>query len=354
MIDVSLCRELSCVFGPSGLENQAADVVQRTLSLPSFRDAMQNVFVSLPANHGAPHVLLDAHLDEVGLMVQSVTSNGLLRVVPIGGWVEHNLPAHLFLIRTRKGEIVRAVSASKPPHFMTAAERSAPLTMESILLDAGVSSREQAEELGLEPGLFVVPDADFSIRESDGVMMGKAFDCRLGCAALIECMRELAAESLSVDVTAVFSSQEEVGTRGARVAAHRVSPHLAICFEGTPADDTFTPPGEAQGAVGKGVQLRFRDNSMIANPTFMEFARTVAEECGITHQCAVRTGGGTNAGAIHLAESGIPTIVLGIPVRYAHTHYGVSSLCDVASAAALGAAILRRLTPEIVEQICPA
>ena len=352
-MDASICRKLSCAFGPSGYEDPVADLVQQWIPFPTHRDAMQNVYAPFPQNHGAPLVMLDAHLDEVGFMVQAVAANGLLRVVPLGGWVEHNIPAHTFLIRTRAGNMVRAISASKPPHFLSAAERSAPLTMESILLDAGVSSREEAAALGLEAGLFVVPEAEFTCRESDGIMMGKAFDCRLGCAALLECMRKLSDEGLPVDVTAVFSVQEEVGTRGARVAAQRLKPRLALCFEGTPADDTFAPAGEAQGAVGSGVQLRFRDNSMIASPAFLEFARSKAEQCGIPHQCAVRTGGGTNGGAIHLADRGIPTIVLGIPVRYAHTHYGVSALSDIEAAARLGAAPMRSLKPDVVERLSP-
>lgn len=352
-MNISLCRALSEAFGPAGYENPVADLVQKELSFPSRRDSMQNIIAPLPGNHGAPSVMLDAHLDEVGFMVQAVTSNGLLRVVPLGGWVEYNIPAHAFTIRTRAGRSLRAISASKPPHFMSAAERSAPLTMESILLDAGVSSREEAAALGLESGLFAAPEVEFSYRESDGVMIGKAFDCRLGCAALLECLRAVGEETLPVDVTAVFSSQEEVGSRGARVAAQSVLPRLAICFEGTPADDTFAPAGEAQGALHRGVQLRFRDSSMIANPAFMEFARRVAEELEIPHQCAVRTGGGTNAGLIHLTSSGIPSIVLGIPVRYAHTHYGVSAVGDVEAAVRLGAEILRRLTPDVVDTLSP-
>lgn len=352
-MDIMTCREISNVFGPSGYEDEAAELVRGLLPVPSQKDSMQNVYAPLPQNHGAPMVLLDAHLDEVGFMIQSVQSNGLLHVVPLGGWIEHNIPAHTFLIRTRKGTLVRAISASKPPHFMSAAERSAPLSMESILLDAGVTSREDALALGIEPGLFVVPEAEFSIRDETGIMMGKAFDCRLGCAALVDCVKQLADETLPVDVTAVFSVQEEVGTRGARVAARKVAPRLAICLEGTPADDTFTPPDQAQGVVGGGVQLRFRDNSMVANPHLLDFARSVAEECGIVHQCAVRTGGGTNAGAIHLEAAGIPTLVLGIPVRYAHTHYGISALSDVDAASKLCAELLRRLTPDKIEELCP-
>lgn len=356
MADVQLCEALSNAFGPSGFEREVADAITQRLpaSVSVQRDSLQNLYAALPQNTGGrPLVQLDAHMDEVGFLVQSVTDRGLLRLVPLGGWVEHNLPAHAFAVRTRRGETVRAVSASKPPHFMSAAERSAPLTLESILLDAGVCSRQDAVGLGLEPGLPVAPDTAFRYEEATGLMCGKAFDCRLGCAALVETLRALVGEALCADVTAAFSVQEEVGLRGARVTAERLRPALAICLEGTPADDTFTAPEEAQGALKKGVQLRFRDGSMVAHTGFVSFAREIAEQNGITHQCAVRKSGGTNGGSIHLSAGGVPTLVLGIPVRYAHTHYGYAAMADLDAAIALTAALLRALTPEVIRSLNP-
>ncbi len=226
--------------------------------------------------------------------------------------------------------------------------------MESILLDAGVCSRKDATELlGLEPGLVAVPDVQFSYNDATGLMLGKAFDCRLGCAGVVEVLRALKDETLCADVTAAFSTQEEVGLRGAKITAERLRPALAICLEGTPADDNFTAPDEAQGALKKGVQIRFRDGSMVAHPGLVAFARRVAEENNIPHQCAVRTGGGTNGGSIHLAPGGVPTLVLGIPVRYAHTHYGYSAAADVDAAIALTCAILRALTPDVLRLLNP-
>ena len=199
MADLELCAAISDAFGPSGYEKEAVDVIESSLGgLAAHRDSMQNLYVSLPQNVGGrPLVMLDAHTDEVGFMVQSITATGLLRIVPLGGWVEHNIPAHTFLLHNRRGETVRAVSTSKPPHFMTAAERSAPLSMESILLDAGVCSRKDATELlGLEPGLVAVPDVQFSYNDATGLMLGKAFDCRLGCAGVVEVLRALKDETL--------------------------------------------------------------------------------------------------------------------------------------------------------------
>lgn len=355
MPDLKQCARITEAFGPSGFEHGVADVLcELAKPYAPKRDAMQNVYASLPGNTAdKPLVLLDAHMDEVGFLVQSLTANGLMKLVPLGGWVEHNIPAHTFLVRTNRGELVRAVSTSKPPHFMSAAEKNAPLTMDSILLDAGVSSRAEAEALGLEAGLPAAPEVAFSYDEKTGVMLGKAFDCRLGCAGVLEVLDGLADKALAVNVTAGFSTQEEVGTRGARVMAQRLRPALAICLEGTPADDTFTAPAEAQGALKQGVQIRFRDGSMIAHPGFVAFARQVAEECGIRHQLAVRTGGGTNGGAIHLAQDGVPTVVLGIPVRYAHTHYGYAAAADMDAAVALAKAMLEQLTPEVVEALNP-
>ena len=144
-----------------------------------------------------------------------------------------------------------------------------------------------------------------------------------------------------------------MGLRGAKVTAEKLRPRLAICLEGTPADDGFTPAGEAQGVLGAGVQIRHRDGSMVAHPGFVEFARTVAQKEGIPHQLAVRTGGGTNGGSIHLAPGGVPTLVLGIPVRYAHTHYGYSAAADYDAALALAGALLRALTPQVVDAAVP-
>lgn len=350
------CAQLSEAFGPSGYEHDVADLLTGLLQpYAPKRDSMQNVYASLPQNTGnRPLIMLDAHTDEVGFMIQSITASGMLKLVPLGGWVDHNVPAHTFLIRNKRGEIIRAVSASKPPHFMSEGERKAPISLDNILLDAGICCREDATELlALEPGLVAVPEVKFHYNETTGLMLGKAFDCRLGCAAVLEVLENLQGKTLHADVTAAFSTQEEVGLRGARVTASRLSPAIAICLEGAPADDNFTPACEAQTMLKHGAQLRFRDGSMVTHPGLIAFARKVAEEKGIAHQCAVRTAGGTNGGSIHLAACGIPTLVISMPVRYAHTHYGYTAAADYEAAVALAAALVEALTPEKLAELAP-
>ncbi|MEG0763599.1 MAG: M20/M25/M40 family metallo-hydrolase [Oscillospiraceae bacterium] len=351
MANLKTCALLSDAFGPSGFENEVSDIICATLAgFDTRTDSMQNTYAFLPEqNTDMPLVMLDAHTDEVGFMVQSITDKGLLRIVPLGGWVEHNIPAHIFWVRNKNGELIKAVSSSKPPHFMTDAQRKAAITLDDIFLDVGVCCRNDAIELlNIEPGAPVCPDVSFEYNDSTDVMLGKAFDCRLGCAAAIEIFERLANRPLNVRVAASFSSQEEVGLRGAKVAAARLCPSLAICLEGTPADDMFTAECEIQGGLKRGVQLRYRDGTMVSSPAFVAFARKIAEENGINLQCAVRTGGGTNAGNIHLAANGVPTLVLGIPVRYAHTHYGYAAQSDFDAAVDLATAIIKALTPDVL------
>ena len=142
-----------------------------------------------------------------------------------------------------------------------------------------------------------------------GLLLGKAFDCRLGCAAIIDVMEDLKGRELNVDLVAGFASQEEVGLCGAGVSANKIDADVAICFEGTPADDTFLLLYQQQTRVGAGPMLRHIDRTMITNPRFQRFCLDLAAEHDIPVQEGVREGGGTNAGAIHLARLGIPTVV---------------------------------------------
>jgi putative aminopeptidase FrvX len=171
----------------------------------------------------------------------------------------------------------------------------------------------------------VVPDVSFEYCENHDIMIGKAFDDRLGCAAIVSTLRELEGAELKVNVTGAFAVQEETGLRGATVTAQTVKPDIAIVFEGCPADDTFAEPYAVQTALKKGPMLRHFDARMITNPRFQRFALDTARKKGIPVQEAVRTGGATNGGVIHLIGQAVPVRVISIPASYIHTHYSISS-----------------------------
>ena len=313
-------------------------------------DRMRNFYIRREGNTGGrPMVQLDAHSDEVGFMVQAICPNGTLRIVPIGGWVASNIPAHKVRVRNRDGVYIPGITASKPPHFMTQAERNAPLEMKDIRVDVGATSQEEAVEVfGVRIGEPVVPDVDFAYLEKTGLMMGKSFDCRLGCAAMLRTLHELKGETLAVDITGACAVQEEVGTRGAAVTAQVVKPDVAIVFEGCPADDTCVESYMVQTAIKRGPMLRHMDARMITNPRFQRYALDLAAELGIPVQEAVRTGGSTNGAPIHLSGSGVPVIVIGIPVRYAHTHYSISAYADFEGAVQLACQLLKRMDAELI------
>jgi len=337
--------------GVSGFEDDVVFYLQEELKEigSSSIDSMLNLYVHRSeAKAGNPVVMLDAHTDEVGFMVRLIRPNGLIEFTAIGGWVTSNIPAHQVLVRTVDGTYITGIVGSKPPHYITESERNQAPAIENLYIDIGVSSREEVHDLGIREGNPIVPKAELEFKDNE-IIFGKAFDDRLGCVAIVEILEAIREMSLSVNPVGVFSSQEEVGLRGAQVAANTLRPDAAICFEGTPADDTFESGDRRQTALGKGPMLRYIDSKMITNPRFQRFALDIAQKHDIPVQTAVRTGGATNAGAIHLAGGGVPSIVIGVPVRYAHTHYSVASLDDLRGAIALGIAILDELNQEIID-----
>ena len=313
-------------------------------------DRMRNFYIRRAENTGGrPMVQLDAHSDEVGFMVQAICPNGTLRIIPLGGWVSHNVPAHKVWVRNRAGTYIPGLTASKPPHFMTQQERNAPLEISSITVDVGATSQQEAvEDFGIRIGEPVVPDVTFTYSQEHDLMVGKSFDCRLGCAAIVKTLDALKGEALQVDVVGACAAQEEVGTRGATVTAQVIQPDIAIVFEGCPADDTCVEPYMVQTAIKRGPMLRHIDARMITNPRYQRYALDLAAELGIPVQEAVRSGGSTNGAPIHLSNQGVPVIVIGVPVRYAHTHYGISAYADFDHAVELACQLLRRMDAELI------
>jgi putative aminopeptidase FrvX len=355
---LSLIAELSNAPGVSGFEDEAVTVIRRhAQGLGEIEeDAMRNLYLKRSGEDASPDtsplgavLQLDAHSDEVGFLVKAVRPNGTLDFIPLGGWVPSTIPAHRVLVRNASGQYLPGVIASKPPHFLNAAEQKAAPEIAGMVIDVGASSAEEVwNDYRIPLAAPVVPDTRFEYSGEHDVMIGKAFDNRLGCAAILATLEELAGEELRVGITGAFAAQEEVGLRGATVTAQRVQPDIAITFEGSPADDTVAEAYAVQTAVKKGPMLRHFDARMITNPRFQAFALEAARRAGIPVQEAIRTGGSTNAGVIHLTGRAVPVIVIGIPVRYIHSHYGIASYADFENAVRLACTVIRLLDRETI------
>lgn len=352
---LKLIEDLSNAPGASGFEDEVLSVARAAVgdSVEIEEDCLRNLYLYRKKNTGdKPLVMLDAHSDEVGFMVHSIKPNGTLRVVNLGRWTNSVLPSSKVLVRNADGKYIPGIFASKPAHFRTAADRTeGEMPISALEIDIGAASAaEAAEKFRIRMGEPVVPATRFELDRENGILFGKAFDCRIGCAALLEVMRRIEDMELPCDVVGVLSSQEEVGERGCKVSVNHVEPDAAICFEGCPADDTFTEPYAVQTALHKGPMFRHMDVSVICSPRLQRFVLDTAHEAGLPVQESVREGGGNDAAVIQSALLGVPAVTAGIPVRYIHSMNCIAAYDDFETTAALVSEILRKLTPEVIAQ----
>lgn len=351
--NLKMITDFSNAMGVSGFEDEVVDIARKYSDGIGMtkEDSMRNFFIYRKENTGGrPVVQLDAHSDEVGFMVQAIRPDGCLQIVPLGGWVTGNIPGTKVWVRNSEGKYIPGIVGCKPPHYMSEQEKKSAPEFSQLYVDVGARSAEETvKEFKIRIGEPIVPFAEFTYDNEHDIMMGKAFDNRLGCAAVISILKALEGESLKVDVAAGIASQEEVGIRGAMITSRVIKPDVAIVLEGCPADDTFASPYEIQTAIKKGPMLRHYDLKMITNPRFQRFALDMAARKELPVQEAVRTGGATNGAAIHLSNEGVPTIVIGIPIRYIHTHYGIASYYDFDAGIRLACEILKELDENIIK-----
>jgi len=347
MNSLKMIKELSLAFGVPGFEEEVLAVAKKYIpaQYSTRRDSLLNLYMQKENNPNLPTIMIDAHSDEIGLMVHAIKPDGTLVFTTLGGWVPASLYAQKMIVRNLDGEYISGVIVATMPHFGGGAN-TAP-TIETMALDIGASSKQEViEKYKIAIGNPIAPASDFEQRGD--IMICKAFDDRLGCAAVIEVLDKVKDLNLGVNVVGTLTSQEEVGLRGAKVAINQVNPQLAICFEGAPADDTLVAPHMIQTALGKGPMLRHIDGGMITNPRFLKFALDVAKDKNIAVQESVRTKGSTNGASFSLSNNGVPTIVIACPVRYAHSHNSMASVSDYTNAVALAVEIIKSLSTEVI------
>lgn len=350
--EIERIQTLSTLFGPSGKEDKVSEYVMEQCQdfCTCSSDSMRNTFL-FPKNQ-KPHttkILLDAHADEVGFIVQAIKPNGTLRFLPLGGWDAKNVAASSVWIENLDGELVEGIVASQPVHFMDASDKNKALSFDDLVIDIGAcSQKEVIEDYRISIGAFCCPAVECAYNDRKEIFMGKAFDCRIGVAALMQVLDNCKNKSLNHTLSAVISSQEEVGDRGSSLAVQNIDADLAICFEGCPADDSFEAEYMIQSGLKRGPMIRHFDRSMITNPRYMRYVIDLAHQFNIPVQESVRKGGGTNGGVYHIHS--IPTVVIGIPVRFAHAPKGICSLEDYKNAVALATAIIENIDEETIRQ----
>lgn len=352
---LDLLRRLSEAPGISGYEDAVRAVVREEVR--GLADVTSDKLGSLICRkRGAadePRIMLAGHMDETGFVVTAVNKDGFLRFLPVGGWWEQVMLAQRVIVKTKKGD-VPGVIGSKPPHILSEKDRAKVVERKDMFIDVGVASADEATGLlGVTPGDQIVPDSPFKVMATGKMIMGKAWDDRIGIATFIEVMRNLAQEKHPNTLYGVATVLEEVGLRGAQTSAHVVNPHVGIALEvDIPGDTPGMIEGEAPvSRVGQGPSIMVIDSSMIPNRRLVELAVETANREGLPFQYSSMARGGTDAGRMHMNAGGAPCVVISVPTRYIHSHTSIFSLEDYDNTVRLVTALCRRLDAKTVASL---
>jgi tetrahedral aminopeptidase len=339
-----LLQRLSEAHGVSGHEEAVRAILLEEIRgrVDSCRiDRMGNLIaVKKAAGSSKLRVLVAAHMDEVGLMITGADESGTLRFAAVGGIDDRVLPARLVWIGERR---VPGVIGIKPVHLLDKGERDRVLEARQLSIDVGASGKAEAEKLAARGDVAVFATEFRELSGPDGgprILQGKAFDDRVGCALLAGLLEE----RFPFELVAAFTVQEEVGLRGAQVAAWAEKPDAAVVLECTGANEVPTKRDESPSTrLGAGASITIRDTSFIADARLVELFSGTAREKNIPHQYKQPNIGGTDAGAIHRTRQGVPSITISVPARYIHSPAALIDFADFEAAAALAREGLKRL-----------
>lgn len=341
VLTIDRIRELTEKRGVAGNEDEIRAYLLEAAGKVAdevYVDRLGSVIAKKKGTGSGRHVLLTAHMDEVGFIVLGAEENGLLRYAPVGGVDARVVVSKKVLVGENR---VPGVIGSKAIHLQSVAERSRVLGHSDLRIDIGAKSREAAEEL-VSPGDYVTFDTPF-YGFGEGFVRSRALDDRVGCLTLL---RVLEAGSYPVDVTCAFNVQEEIGSKGARAVGYAISSDVALNFEGTSANDLGNVPEQFQVCVpGKGVAISFADNASLGHRgLFRELAR-IGTEAGVPWQFKTGVAGSNDAGPIQTITGARPTCVLSVPCRNIHSGANVCKLSDLDAQFALTDAYLRADAP---------
>jgi putative aminopeptidase FrvX len=352
MTRLELLKELTALSGPSGYERAVARRMlagMRALGLDARMDRMGNVVGYVPGRSHERKVMVSAHSDEVGLMVKYITDDGIMYFDQNGTISTLCLPGAKVQIVTRD-RLYTGVIGTPSAHLMTGDETRRLPSIQDMWIDVGARRRDDVLAMGIHHGTPIVFYPNWE-QIGEGFVMSKAIDDRMGCALLLESLETLASTILEVDVYVVAVVQEEVGSRGARVAARRIAPDWAITVDTVPASDPSTIPQKTTAEVGKGPV--FRSMEVLPNMTGTLYSEAVSDRLvavanaeKLPYQRDIFQTW-SDAATIHTeGAEGVSMGSILVPRRYAHSCAEVLSISDLEAAARLIPAFLKSLSVE--------
>ena len=331
-----LLKRLCDAFGVSGSEGEIRDII-----IPEIKDycddltvdTMGNIIAFKKGESSDKKVMLSAHMDEVGFIVSGITDKGYLEFKKVGGIDTRVMISKNVIVGKNK---IPGVIGMKAIHLQSKGEREEVPKVKSLFIDIGAKDKEDAlkyVELG-DYVSFATKYADFG----DGKIKAKAIDDRVGCYILTKLIKE----PVKYDTYFCFTVQEETGLRGAKIAAYRIKPDVALVLEATTCADVHAVPEEREVTnLGKGVAISIMDRCTIVNRDLVSFLKKISE--GINVQYKKTTAGGNDAGAIHLTGTGVLTASLSVPCRYLHSPVGIASKADIEATEKFAKRFLERI-----------
>jgi putative aminopeptidase FrvX len=335
-------EKLSNACGVTGREEEVRNLLIKLIKPyvdEISTDRLENVIAIKKGKKDKPKIMIAAHMDEVGLMVKTITKEGFLQFAKMGGIDDRILLAQKVLVHTNKGSL-QGIIGSKPPHIQKEEERKKIVTYDKLFIDIGAENRKDAVKMGVKVGDPIAFDVKYAKIGKD-VVTGKAFDDRAGCAVMIETLKQVG--STDCTIYAVGTVQEEVGLRGAATATFGVDPDIGIALDVTIAGDV---PGVSEFdtslKMGKGPVLTVADSGLITHPKILRWLLDAAEENKIGYQLETGLPGSTDAARMSLSRQGVPSGTVSVATRYIHSPVGMLSLKDVENSAKLTAAAIQK------------
>ncbi len=349
-----LLQEITNAFGTSGYENAAREVMARYMAdyVDISHDKLGSLIGTKKGKSESPRVAVVGHLDEVGFMVKEITRTGYIKFLPLGGWWGHVALAQRVWILTSKGPVLGVVG-STPPHLLEEKEREKVLKISDMFIDVGVMDKyDVSKKLGIRVGDSIIPDSQFTIMNHNKMYMAKAFDNRVCCAMVIDILKHFNKMVHPNTILGIGTVQEEVGLRGARTVAHAANPDVAIILDVNIARDI--PPEtdyRISEKLGGGPGILVYDYGMIPNQRLRQLVMRTAEEKKIPYHLSSLERGATDGGSIHLSREGVPTIFIGLPTRYIHSHNSIIYRKDYDNMVKLTIEVIKKLNKKTVESL---
>lgn len=333
---IKLQEEMSLLVGCPGREREVAEYLAaavRPYADKVWIDGLGNVLaVKEGTDKKGERILLDAHMDEVGFMVNHIDREGFLRISSLGGIDKRILPGALVQFQADNATKIKGVIGSVPPHISFSQDRDKAPEISELFVDIGAASAGEVEGLGLHMGSVGTFYTPFT-RLNDNIIMGKAFDDRTGCNILLNTLKLLKDEKCRNTILVNFSVQEEFKALGAAGGTFALDPTIALALENTVASDVpDTPDRKIVTRLNKGPAVTIADMTLIVSEKIIERTTRAADAAGVAWQYKRPIFGGTNAGQITRTRNGVPTGVVSVPCRYIHGPAAVMSVSDLIDA----------------------